>query len=336
MLKFIWGKKELTLLIIPGANRRTFRIKLPHSSLYIVPSVICFILIGFFLTIYGLNFHFKRTTSSLKESYDGQERSLSNQIIQKNSELEQLQGNLIDLNQQSNEFKAKLEEMKKLKSVIEQITPTGKTGKIENTTSTEKSSRSLPPAHIGGTDNAVTSDDVASLVTGTKEGLTSLVTDITALIGDLTESEAKLQEALHLQNITPTLWPVASRTITSGFGIRIDPFTGKPSMHTGLDINGELNDKVYATAEGKVLFAEFDDQHGNHILIDHTHGLKTEYLHLNRMLVKRGDPVLKGQLIGLMGTTGRSTGTHLHYEVHKNDVQIDPTPYLITNRKEDR
>jgi murein DD-endopeptidase MepM/ murein hydrolase activator NlpD len=329
-LKFIWGKKEFTLLIIPGANRRTLRIKLPQSSLYIVPSLISFVLIGFFLTIYGLNFHFKRTTSSLKESFDGQERSLSSQLVQKSSELEKLQESLIDLTQQSDEFKAKLEEMKKLKSMIEQMTPTGKTGKIEYTPQSDKSEKKSLPAHVGGTDNPVSSDEVASLVTGTKAGLTSLVTDINQLIGDLTESEAKLQEAVHLQNITPSIWPVTSRSITSGFGIRRDPFTDKPSMHTGLDMDGELNDKVYATAEGKVLVSEFDSEHGNHILIDHTHGLKTEYLHLNKMLVKPGDTVLKGQLIGLMGTTGRSTGTHLHYEVHKNDIQIDPTPYLMT------
>jgi murein DD-endopeptidase MepM/ murein hydrolase activator NlpD len=106
-------------------------------------------------------------------------------------------------------------------------------------------------------------------------------------------------------------------------------------MHTGLDIDGELNDPVYATAEGKVLLAEWDGDHGNHILIDHTQGIKTQYLHLNKMLVSRGTKVLKGQLIGLVGSTGRSTGTHLHYEVRINDVPVNPRPYLLGDRKDE-
>jgi murein DD-endopeptidase MepM/ murein hydrolase activator NlpD len=151
----------------------------------------------------------------------------------------------------------------------------------------------------------------------------------------LSDSKTKLEEAQHLQSITPTLWPIVSHRITSGFGIRIDPFTQKPSMHTGLDIDGELNDPIYAAAEGKVILSAWDAEHGNHILIDHTHGLKTEYLHMNKMLVRSGDMVRKGQLIGLVGTTGRSTGTHLHYEVHVNDAPVNPTPYLLTDRKDE-
>ncbi len=323
-------------MIIPGANRRTVRLKLPHSSLYIVPSFIILVLAGFFLTIYVLDYHFNQTTTTLKQNFDGQERRLSNQIVMQEAELERLQGNLIDLSAQAGEFKAKLEEIKRIKTVLDMMTHSGGTSRDSGKLTLQSS----PPAgnepeDLGGADIPVASDEVAKLVSDTKSGLSGLVTDINDLLADLTESEAKLKELERLRNITPTLWPTASRRITSGFGIRRDPFTQKPSMHTGIDLDGEMNDPVYAAAEGKVVLAEFDSMHGNRILIDHSRGLKTQYLHLNKMLVIPGEHVTKGQKIGLMGTTGRSTGTHLHYEVNKNNKQVDPTPYLLTIRKEE-
>ncbi|MNG13333.1 Murein DD-endopeptidase MepM [compost metagenome] len=107
-------------------------------------------------------------------------------------------------------------------------------------------------------------------------------------------------------------------------------------MHTGYDIDGEYNDPVYVTAAGKVIAAGFDGEFGNYIIVDHTRGIETKYMHLNKILVKRGESVTKGQQIGLVGSTGRSTGSHLHYEVLKNGIQIDPKPYLISNRKDER
>ncbi|MEW9702133.1 M23 family metallopeptidase [Paenibacillus sp. SI8] len=332
-MKFIWGKKEFTLMIIPGANRRTVRIKLPHSSLYVVPSVILLVLIGFFATIYLMNTYFHQTKSTMQQSFDGQERQLVNQITLKNSELEQLQNNLIDLSQQAGEFKAKLEEIKKLDHVVQLMTQTGETSK--KSAGAGKPSSADVLQDVGGAEVSVTSQEVSQLVTTTKQGLTSLVGDINSLLVNLSDSEAKLKEAERLRKITPTLWPTVTHSITSGFGVRRDPFTQKPTMHTGLDLDGELNDSVYVTADGKVVEASYDDEHGNHIIVDHTRGLQTEYMHLNKMLVKSGESVTKGQKIGLMGTTGRSTGTHLHYEVHKNGVQIDPSPYLINDRKDE-
>ncbi|NOV00354.1 M23 family metallopeptidase [Paenibacillus planticolens] len=330
----MWGKKEFTLMIIPGANRRTVRFKLPHSSLYIVPSVILLVLIGFFVTIYLMNTYSHQTKDDMQRTFDGQERQLVNQITLKDNELEELQANLIDLSQQADEFKLKLEEIKKIDHVIQLMTqseePNRTSKKLSAFNETGHSS------DVGGNEVPVTSQDVTQLVSSTKQGLSTLVGDINALLVNLSKSEARLQEAEYLRSITPTLWPVMTHSLTSGFGIRKDPFTGKPSMHTGLDLDGELNDAVYATASGKVIEASFDNDYGNRIIINHSRGIQTGYMHLNKMLVKRGDSVTKGQKIGLLGSTGRSTGSHLHYEVQKNRVPIDPTPYLITDRKDER
>lgn len=332
--RLMWDKKEFTLMLIPGANRRTVRLKLPHSSLYIVPSVILLVLIGFFVTIYLMNTYAHRTKDHMQQTFDGQERQLVNQITLKNNELEQLQTNLIDLSHQADEFKVKLEEIKKLEHVIQLMSQSEEANRTSKKLSAL--SESAGGADSGGTEVPVTSEEVSQLVSSTKQGLSTLVGDINALLTNLSKSEARLKEAEYLRSITPTLWPVTTHSQTSGFGVRRDPFTGRPSMHTGLDLDGELGDPVYATAAGKVIEAGFDNQFGNRIIVDHTRGMQTGYMHLNKMLVKRGESVTKGQKIGLLGSTGRSTGSHLHYEVQKNRVPIDPTPYLITNRKDER
>ncbi|WNR43938.1 M23 family metallopeptidase [Paenibacillus roseipurpureus] len=334
-MKFIWGKKELTFMIIPGANRRTVRFKLPHSSLYIVPSVLVLVLMGFLVTIYVMNIHSEQTKTSMQQAFDGQEQQLTQQISNQSDELEQLQIDLIALSQQADEFKAKLEEIKKLDHVLELMS------QPETTNGTSKKGTSTPLStstkrDIGGSEQPVKPEDVSALVSSTKNGLNSLVTDINVLLGNLTESEAKIKETEYVRTITPTLWPIASHSITSGFGIRIDPFSLKPTMHTGYDLDGELGDPVYVTAAGKVITVGYDEEHGNHIIVDHSRGIETEYMHLNKITVKRGESVTKGQLIGLVGSTGRSTGSHLHYEVHKSGIPIDPKPYLITDRKDER
>ncbi|WP_261808049.1 M23 family metallopeptidase [Paenibacillus sp. N3.4] len=303
--------------------------------------MILLVLIGFFVKINFMNTYFLQTKVNMQQSFDGQERQLVDQISLKNSELEQLQTNLIDLSQQADEFKAKLEEIKKLDHVIQLMSQTGAPGGTSKKSAglnlgSSSASSNAASSSVGGTEVPVTSQEVSMLVTSTKQGLSSLVGDINALLSNLSESEARLQEAERLRNITPTLWPTVTHRITSVFGIRKDPFTLKPAMHAGIDLDGEMNDAVYVTAAGKVIEAGFDNDHGNHIIVDHSRGIETEYMHLNKMLVKRGDSVTKGQQIGLVGTTGRSTGSHLHYEVHKNGIQIDPFPYLLTDRKDER
>ncbi|MNI33495.1 Murein DD-endopeptidase MepM [compost metagenome] len=323
-------------MIIPGANRRTVRIKLPHSSLYIMPSVILLVFSGLIWTIVQKDAHFKETTGSMQQSFNGQERQLTDQLEHKKSELITLQTELIEISIQADEFKTKLAEMKELEQAIDLITQPVSTSRNSSKTSSSNipiGDSTKKPA--GGIEIPVTSQDVSQLVTDTKQELNVLVKDINGLIVSLTQSEATLLEAQRIRNLTPTLWPVNSRRVTSHFGIRLDPFTGKPSGHTGIDIDGELGDAVYAAAAGKVTLTDSDGEHGNYIRIDHTLGMNTQYLHLSKILVKVGEQVTKGQKIGLVGSTGRSTGTHLHYEVLRSGVQIDPTPYLLSQRKDE-
>jgi len=121
----------------------------------------------------------------------------------------------------------------------------------------------------------------------------------------------------------------------SGFGVRMDPFTSSPAMHTGLDLHGETGDPVRATADGKVTSAGWSGGYGRVIDIDHGNGMSTRYGHLSAIDVRVGQSIRTGQIIGRIGSTGRSTGPHLHYETRVRGGAVDPQKFLRAGQKLD-
>ena len=128
----------------------------------------------------------------------------------------------------------------------------------------------------------------------------------------------------------PSVHPVETMNFTSNFGIRSDPFQHTARMHAGVDIPGATGTPIYATADGTIAHAERMGGYGNMVEIDHGKGIATRYGHLSRLLVEPGAHVTRGQLIALMGSTGRSTGPHLHYEVRIDGHAVNPVPFLTT------
>lgn len=131
-----------------------------------------------------------------------------------------------------------------------------------------------------------------------------------------------------LVNSIPAIMPVANKDLkrmASGFGYRLDPFYHTFSFHGGMDFTAEVGTEVYATGDGRVSKVSQETWgYGNHIIVQHGHGYTTLYGHLSRFAVRAGEKVKRGQLIGYVGNTGRSTGPHLHYEVRKNDNPLNP------------
>lgn len=140
--------------------------------------------------------------------------------------------------------------------------------------------------------------------------------------------EALLVSSSANKKFLPTLAPVDGGWISAGFGWRIDPFTGQKSFHEGLDLASEPGTPIVAAASGKVIFADVQAQYGKMVEIDHGNGLVTRYAHCSMLFVKEGDLVLRGQRIAAVGSTGRATGPHLHFEVRLNGVPQDPTRFL--------
>jgi len=125
----------------------------------------------------------------------------------------------------------------------------------------------------------------------------------------------------------PSLWPVVG-PITSSFGERQDPFNGEGAFHAGIDISTSFGEAVRATADGVVVTAGLASGYGREIMVDHGHGIQTLYGHLSGFAVSSGQQVQRGQVIGYVGTSGRTTGPHLHYEVRIRNTPVNPHKYL--------
>jgi len=141
--------------------------------------------------------------------------------------------------------------------------------------------------------------------------------------------EAQLFEQAVKKKAMPTMMPVNSPYNASSFGYRIDPFTGQQAMHEGIDFITDIGTPVVAAAGGVVQFAGFHPQYGNVVDIDHGNDLVTRYAHLSKVLVKEGDLLQRGRRIAESGTTGRSTGPHLHFEVRFRGAAQNPTRFLL-------
>ncbi len=145
---------------------------------------------------------------------------------------------------------------------------------------------------------------------------------------ELTMIEARLLEKRVRDRLLPTTLPVKEGFIGSGFGTRSDPIAGVRAMHEGIDFNAESGTPVVAAAAGVVVASEFHPEFGNMIDIDHGEGLVSRYAHLSRALVQAGQLVKRGERIGDVGSTGRSTGSHLHFEVRMLGVAQNPAHFL--------
>jgi murein DD-endopeptidase MepM/ murein hydrolase activator NlpD len=129
-----------------------------------------------------------------------------------------------------------------------------------------------------------------------------------------------------IQNV-PLGAPVPG-VLTSKFGRRIDPINGKSAYHRGLDIRGRMGSDVKATASGTVAIQNYDKNNGRYVVLEHGNGFRTKYAHLKKSLVQKGDTVERGQVVGLLGSSGRSTGPHVHYEIHYDDKIVNPSRFV--------
>jgi murein DD-endopeptidase MepM/ murein hydrolase activator NlpD len=145
---------------------------------------------------------------------------------------------------------------------------------------------------------------------------------------DLFLSWKKVEQLEQALISIPSYKPVKSFSYTSSFGVRYDPFNGNTAMHAGIDMAGPVGEPIYASADGVVHRAGWGGAYGNMIDLGHGKGIATRYGHLSRVLVEAGEVVKKGQLIARMGSTGRSTGSHLHYEVRIDGRAVNPMPFL--------
>ena len=293
-------KNAFTLIIVPDASSQLHKLRLRIPGLYVLAAG-TFVLA---LIVSALGMHYTRMALKTAD-YD---------TIQ--SEIETLRVENKNLEVAARQLNTKIRELEDRSERIEEIM----------LSDTWNQRLGLVASGIGG---SVEDYPTASIIQGLNvrdniqlaRGHTADLDDQLHLVEQLVEHRAdKLL-------LTPSIWPV-SGPIRSSYGRRRDPFTGESENHLGLDIGALYGTAVSAPANGRVRYAQRRSAYGNLIVIDHGGGITTRYGHLSEFAVQIGDQIQKGDVIGYVGSTGRSTGPHLHYEVRLNDRPTNPRNYL--------
>lgn len=230
---------------------------------------------------------------------------------------EQLTERNEDLTETANEV---LIELETLDSEVEDLRE--RAGLPDNSTS---NNRSRSSDSQGGVAGAVEAEDLFQLAQSRMPQIDSKLEAQVRPALELTLAEEEARAAA-LPNDKPLK---GNLEVSSEFGLRRNPFGGfSYEMHSGIDFRGPIGTPIYATADGIVVTAQFSGGYGQHVVVDHGYGYETLYAHMSDIEVQAGDRVRRGDLVGALGSTGRSSGPHLHYEVHRNGQAVNPRYYL--------
>ena len=305
--------KKVSFLILSNTGTKSRQISLPSRLCHFfgLMGFVCLLGIGYFVFDYHRVKNTNSASKSLEEKVFEQQDIIAGQNAQIQnftSEINKLKAQLVTLNN----FEEKIRIIANLNHLEEQDNLFGVGGSIPedlmpNTDLSSRQSSLIREMHIH-----VAQLEVASI--NQKEGFSSLL-------------EA-LEGQKNLLACTPAIRPTKGWK-TSRFGYRKSPFTGRREFHKGLDIANQKGTKIIAPADGFVKFVGKKGFIGEMLIIDHGHGLITRYGHLGQSMKKRGEKVKRGDHIAVMGNTGRSTGPHLHYEVHLNGVPVNPEKYIL-------
>jgi len=327
-----WRNKKFTFMVIPDANSavKRFRISaiaLAVAAAFLLALIVCSVTI--FLMYRGNADRIGKLKEELTMATGDYERILED----KNEHISELQSDLADLSEQAKTMSTRMKDIKELESELKEMVgiDTDTSSKIRRTADDDSGQFAMDGT--GGEEIPVTDAEMAELVDVTRASLTSLSEQIDKMKPELELTKEAVARKLEILAITPTIWPTDSRRITSTFGIRKDPFTRRATYHAGIDIGGDTGDPIYAAADGTVVEAGRSSSHGNNVLIDHSNGIRTHYSHMSKITATVGSKVRKGDVIGEIGSTGRSTGPHLHYEVIVKGETVDPEPYLKATRR---
>jgi murein DD-endopeptidase MepM/ murein hydrolase activator NlpD len=284
-----------TLIVVPHAKARFRRIQVPVRlakwTLTLVGAAA--------VTISGVMVHYARMTAEVHDLR--RLRTENSELLTKTRAYEENAGKL----------QAKVLQLQSM------VTKLGVMAGLEH---------SLPEAGTAGVGGAIGMESQAPVLA--PRALAAIDQSLTSL----TRRSAQLEEFYRDQTLvlasTPSIWPVRGY-LSAGFGNRKDPFTGQRDFHSGIDISTPIGTRIFAPADGVVLSASVQGAYGNSIIMDHGYGVVTRYGHLDAYAVRPGQRVRRGDLVGFVGNTGRSTGPHLHYEVWVRDQAQNPIHFIL-------
>lgn len=346
-------QNQITLLVVRDAGRPVRQLQISKPLALALPAVAA---LSISSLVTSMHFHASQSISQLEA--EAAALSLTNlrmemKVANKDKDLLQLRSQVSELSAEAENIKDKLQSVNELEQELQSLINKSKSSSSdEDTTSgsatdyrfdanTAGLGKSVTP-QVGGEYIAVFQNQSLNLVQETKDDFAEIHNMLDEMVHSISET---ISQAEHVQTMeadlqakkilaeqakqrAAVLWPTESRVISSNFGYRSDPFKGLSAFHSGVDISGNIGDPIYAALDGVVISAEQLGARGKYIVIKHKNGLETWYMHLNGMLVSSGEKVSKGQKIGLLGSTGRSTGPHLHFQVVKQNKTVNPLKYV--------
>jgi murein DD-endopeptidase MepM/ murein hydrolase activator NlpD len=289
-----------TFIVVPHASLRLHKLRLPVQVLYLLAAIG---IISFFVAV-GLGFSYAKMAFKVADYNQLQSENVDLKVQKKNLEVSTFK------------LGSKLSELESLSERLSTL--------FQNDSLNKRLMVTLPA--VGGSKVDYPTADL--LGNPNLKADMELLKDRTSdLENQLRMLEQVAEKRATILRFTPSIWPLRGH-ITSHYGNRTDPFDGDSEMHLGLDIGGIYGSPVHAAADGIVIYAARKAAYGNLVIIDHGNGLTTRHGHLSRFNVRVGQRVHRNDVIAFVGTTGRSTAPHLHYEVRQNDRPVDPRRYL--------
>ena len=305
--------KKISFFVLSNTGSRASQISVPISLIYV--SVAMGVVVLAVLGYLAYDYHQLRTVGFVNQTYE-------NQIIDQKEIIAGQHAQIQTFTSEINKLKSKLVTLNNFEKKIRVIANLDQ----------GKDRESL--FGVGGSipEDLATDVDLTKRQAGLLREMHEQVDSLHLATSNQKTGFSSLLEALEGQKnllaCTPAIRPVKG-WMTSRFGYRNSPFTGRRELHKGLDIANRKGTQIIAPADGIVKFTGRKGLLGKTIDIDHGHGMITRYGHLKEILKKRGEPVKRGDIIAEMGDTGRSTGPHLHYEVHLNGVPVNPIKYIL-------
>ena len=298
-------KKKLTFMLIPSSDGVARKFNLTQGTVFI--SAISLILVVTASVLLSSLFFSNQVDQSELEQLRAENKAL-------NAKYEQLRWNLTEV---ENRYTELVEKEVKIRSLFE----------LPNINTDERQLGIGGPTMINY-DELTHTEQLAAKTEAEVDRLLRLsrfeIEKYNEVENSLTTIKSRLEH-------TPSIWPCKGWN-SRGYGMKFDPFTGYKRMHRGIDIANNTGTPIIATADGKVEKVGTNSDMGKYIVIDHGYGFTTRYGHLSQIEVKRGQKVNRGDLIALMGSTGYSTGPHLHYEIIRNGKFLNPFNFIINEK----
>ena len=297
--------ESYTVVVLPDPTAQPYRFHIRKKTLKIVAGTLS----ATGLIVAGLLIHYVFLTFGVAEL-----KGLRSETAVQKEQIQNFAAEIMDLKSQM----VRIKEMDAKLRVITDIGPPANSGSTLGMGGSETSG-------LFETDLGLRSQDLARKMEEEVKALKAEASGQEVSLEELTQS---IKGKKVVWDSTPSIWPVRG-WLSSGFGKRISPFTGRLTMHKGIDIATRLGTEISAPAAGVVTYKGFDNGLGRMVRINHGYGIETEYGHLSKADVTIGQKVKRGDIIAYVGNTGMSTGPHLHYQVFINGLPVNPLRYII-------